>query len=206
MGEAFRLTCKEVLLRPGAALGRMGTEGTLGGSLLFALLGFCVGALPTAALVILIGLGKVLDLPTGEIDPYLLWIEVILPLRYVGAALVLSPVATFLASGVDHGMLRMFGASSSFRTTLRAHALSQGVFLIGVVPVFSLPVMLPWQLGLRFMAYRKLHRLGWGGTAVAMVLPWMVLGALGFVVYCFSWAWEAAYEPAFEGDHFLYKD
>ncbi|WP_342377272.1 YIP1 family protein [Myxococcus stipitatus] len=191
LGEAFRLTCKEVILRPRAAFERMGREGTIGGSLLFAWLAFCAGALATTALLLLIALGKVLDAPTGRVDPYLLWTEVIIPLRFMGAVLVLAPIATLLGSVMDHLMLWMFGVPSSFRSTLRAHALSQGVSLIGVVPVFSLPVMLLWCLGLRVMAYRKLYRLGWVTPVAVMVLPWVVLGLLGCATAVF-WLFDSA--------------
>ncbi|QDE99184.1 hypothetical protein BHS05_27050 [Myxococcus xanthus] len=207
LGKAFRLTCKEVMLRPATTFGRMEPEGSVGSSLLFALLCFCVLYLPSGGLYTLLGLLNVLGSPYGSFDSFSFRLLVALPLIILGVAAVLSPVATLVVSGVEHLLLRMAGVPGSFRMTLRRHVMSQGVSLVGLLPFFALPVSLVWATGVRVMAYRSLSRSGWVRASVAVLLPALVMGGLGLWGYrVVTEPWVVQQESAYEGDGALWGE
>ena len=170
---AFWRTFVTVLLHPDRfATAR--AEGSVGGSLLFALL--C--SLPNALSVGLMYLGIFSFLPqlvasaSKQTAPAeMRWMG---PAALVGA-LIAGPLfglfTTLVGSGLDHLVLRMGGATRSYGVTLRANALSQAPWVLGLVPIVGAQVALVWTLVARVIAYRGLHRTSWGpavaGTLVA---------------------------------------
>jgi hypothetical protein len=59
----------------------------------------------------------------------------------------------------------------SFSVTLRAHALSTGVYLLGLMPFCSLYVFPVWALVLRVLANMHLHGIGAGRATAGVLLP-----------------------------------
>lgn len=182
--KAFWTTCVDVMLRPGATFGRMSPEGSVGSSLFFALLtalaGYFVTTLLYFAVLLVVPYENLASRGLDEPGPgffrgavvffFFLWM-VLMPLFSVGI--------TVVASALDHVVLRMAGAPSTFTATLRGHALSQGVYLIGLVPFCGMYVMPFWSAGARVAAYQKLYRVGWGQAAFGALFVPVVTCCLG---------------------------
>ncbi|WNG50678.1 YIP1 family protein [Archangium minus] len=170
--KAFWKTCVNVLLRP-EFFSRARAEGSASSSLLFVLL--C--SLPPCFVTGLTYLGMfsfmpaMFPIPRAEDQPNV-------PFEWIGvaafvASILLGPVmavaTTVLGAGLDHLVLRMGNVTRGFQVTLRAHALSQAPWVLGVVPFIGTQVAPFWALVARVFAYRGLHRTTWG-VAVAGAL------------------------------------
>ncbi|QRK09655.1 YIP1 family protein [Archangium violaceum] len=178
--KAFWKTCVTVLLRP-ETFSRARSEGSASSSLLFVLLcslpPFFVTGLTYLGMFIL--MPAMFPLPQKEGQP-----EVPFALMGMGmfvASILLGPVMlvamTVINAGIDHLVLRMGNVTRGFQVTLRAHALSQAPWVLGVVPFIGAQVAPFWALVARVFAYRGLHRTTWG-VAVAGAL-------LGPALFCF---------------------
>jgi hypothetical protein len=176
---AFWKTFVEVLLRPGT-LSTVRAEGTVGSSLLFALL--C--SLPSCVVTGITYLGlfsfmsQLFPVPGTEAgsetssEQIFQWVG----LATFGFLVLLGPplsvLFTLLNAGVDHLFLRMGGITRDFAVTLRANALSQAPMVLGGVPLIGAQVAPFWVLVARVFAYQGLHRTTWGVAAAgALAAP-----------------------------------
>ena len=161
-------------------------EGSAGGSLLFALL--C--ALPSCLVMGLSYLSLFFLMPSVAPRPA----EVLTPGYVTGMFLsfmVLGPLfslaATVILAGLDHLVLMLGGISRGYSVTLRAHALSQGPWLIGAVPCLGMYVAPFWVLVARAFAYRGLHQTTWGvalaGTLLTPLLSCCMCGGAYFYMF-----------------------
>lgn len=198
MMKAFWRTCVEVMLRPGAAFARMQPEGSVRDALLFVGLSTFAAYLTTMCLYFAIlmtfpNFERVFSQGQGATDgaSFRLAIGALFVFCLVAAPLG-SIVGTLLAAGMDNLVLRMTGAPSSFNTTLRAHAFSQGVFLLGLVPFCSLYVTPLWSIVVRIMAYQKLYRLGWGRATVGALAGPLLFCGLFLGGYAALWMFIAS--------------
>lgn len=93
--------------------------------------------------------------------------------------------ALFLSALEQVGLMLLGAQPKRFTVTVRAHALSMGVYLTGLMPFCSLPVFGLWALGLRIIALQHLHQTTGGKAAGAVLLP---LGMLVGGLAAFSFA------------------
>ncbi|WP_257458306.1 YIP1 family protein [Archangium lipolyticum] len=172
---AFWKTFVEVLLRPGN-LSAVRSEGSVGSSLLFALLCSLPGCIMTG--VTYLGMFTFMSrlFPTPDTDPdterIFQWagVATFAFLVLIGPPLTLA--FTLLNTGVDHLVLRMGGITRDFTVTLRANALSQAPMVLGGIPFIGAQVAPFWMLVARVFAYRGLHQTTWGvATAGALAAP-----------------------------------
>jgi hypothetical protein len=92
----------------------------------------------------------------------------------------LSVAHTVVSAGMDHLVLRLAGAPKDFQVTLRANALSQAPYLLGLIPLLGMQIAPFWTMVVRVFAYRGMHQLRWGpavaGALVAPVLSFLLCG------------------------------
>ncbi|MFY1826835.1 YIP1 family protein [Myxococcus fulvus] len=176
--KAFWKTCVEVMLRPVTTFERTSREASVGDSLLFAGLTAFVGYFSTWFLYTLFLLAFPYETfpasgSDNETHPALLrGVAVVLFVICMLLVPLLSMGLTLVAAGLDHLVLKVAGAQGPFATTLRGHALAQGVYLAGLVPFCSMYVLPFWSLGVRVSAYRSLHGVGWGPAVFgALLIP-----------------------------------
>lgn len=178
------MTCMEVMLRPDATFARMEPKGSVKDSVLFMFLCGCTGFLPTVVFFfaiepLLSGRPESIDVPS-----FASWL-VVLPLA--------NAVGSFLAACLDNVILRMVGARVPLESTMRGYALSQGVYLLGLVPVLSLYVILIWSFMARVTAYHHGGRMGWRQAAVGVFWVWfLALGLLGLCGAGLFWLFDSA--------------
>ena len=172
--KAFYKTCVEVLLRPGPTFSESRTEGTVGSSLLFSLLcGFL--AFFTTGIVYAVFFGAMsMALPSdtgeGPSPSEFRWIMVAMMGAWIVLAPVMAVVTTVVNAAIDHLVLRMCGVTRGFQVTLRANALSQAPYALGVVPICGAQVAPIWTMVARVFAYRGQHRTTWGVAALGALL------------------------------------
>jgi|GEM_PF-6153221 len=114
------------------------------------------------------------------------------PGLFAACALVGPPMfllLTLVSAGVDHLVLRAAGVSRGFRVTLRANALSQAPWALGIIPFLGTQVAPFWALVSRVYAYRGLHRTTWGpafaGALIAPLLSCCLCGGGYFALFFF---------------------
>lgn len=177
--KAFWKTCWDLLLKPTATLNGIRPTAPLGNSLYFSLMCSVAGFFTTGVLYVLIFgvFFSYLPMPetAGADAPDVKDIRFFAMLG-MGAWTLLMPflavLATFLSSCLDHVILKLSGAERSFEVTVRANALSQAPFIVGLVPFIAMYASPFWAVGLRVVTYRTLHRLGWGpAVAGALAVP-----------------------------------
>jgi hypothetical protein len=172
---AFWKTFVDVLLRPGT-LSAVRAEGSVGSSLLFALLCSLPGCFVTGVTYLglfsfMSALFPVPSTPSGAEQAFR-WAGLAAFGFFVLAGPPLFLLLTVLSAGVDHLVLRIGGITRDFAVTLRANALSQAPWVLGGVPVIGAQVAPFWGLVARVFAYRGLHRTTWGvATAGALAAP-----------------------------------
>ena len=183
--KAFWKTCVEVLLRPQVTFSAARTQGSVGSSLLFSLLCSLAGML-TSLLVYMVIFGLFfLFMPTpagAKEDPRAMFplMMVIMFVFWGVVGPLLSVAHTVVSAAIDHVVLRLAGATRGFQVTLRANALSQAPYLLGLIPLLGMQVAPFWTMVARVFAYRGLHQLKWGpavaGALVAPVLGFLLCG------------------------------
>jgi hypothetical protein len=172
--KAFFKTCVEVMLRPGPTFSESRTEGTLGSSLLFALMCGFLAFFTTGLLyaVVFGAMSFVLPSGTGK-GPTPTEFRVIMGVM-MAVWTLLAPVfavaTTVINAGIDHLVLRMGGITRGFLVTLRANALSQAPYALGVIPFCGMQVAPFWTMVARVFAYRGQHRTTWGVAAAGALL------------------------------------
>ncbi|RKH72073.1 zinc ribbon domain-containing protein [Corallococcus aberystwythensis] len=171
--KAFWRTCFGMLMRPTELLRGVNPDAPVGSSMLFVFLSAIAGFLTTglvytAVMGLIMGLAPETDTNGADPKTVKLWMM-------VGMAtwMVLMPVfstgMTLVTAGLDHLILRIGGVERGFSVTMRAHAISQAPYIVGVIPFIAVYAAPFWAMGLRVVTYRTLHRTSWG-TAVAGAL------------------------------------
>ncbi|MGZ3460343.1 MAG: hypothetical protein ACXU86_17790, partial [Archangium sp.] len=87
----------------------------------------------------------------------------------VGPLLCLA--ATVMGAGLGHLVLRIGGITRGYPVTLRALALSQAPWVLGLVPFIGTQVAPFWVLVACVFAYRGLHRTSWGVALAGVLVP-----------------------------------
>jgi hypothetical protein len=160
----------------------------MGFVMLSAIAGFLTTGLVYTALIGVI-MGLVPETETSGADPkdVKLWMTL-----GMAAWTVLMPIfstgMTLVNAGLDHLILRMGGVEHRFSVTMRAHALSQAPYIVGVIPFVAVYAAPFWAVGLRAFTYRTLHRTSWGtaiaGAFLAPVLSCCLCGGVyGAIVF-----------------------
>jgi len=174
---AWWKTSVQLISNPSQALANAEPDAPLGSSLLFATLSTIVGFAPTLLLyaviivpAMLLGLRDTANLPfSAGLVPVLL-------VAYVAVLLVMNVASVLMLSGFDHLGLLLFGAQpKSYTVTVRAHALSMGPYLLGLLPLCSLYVFPIWAIVLRIIANMHLHKTTAGKATAAVLLPMVLL-------------------------------
>ncbi|NBD10191.1 zinc ribbon domain-containing protein [Corallococcus silvisoli] len=191
--KAFWKTCFGMLMRPTETLRGLNPDAPVSSSLGFVLLSAIAGFLSTG-LVYTVFIGLILGLVPAK-DASAEDLESMKPWLTAGMALwtVLMPFfstgMTLVNAGLDHLILRMGGVERGFSVTMRAHALSQSPYIVGVIPFVALYAAPFWAAGLRAVTYRALHKTSWGtaiaGAFLAPVLSCCVCGG-GYAVIMFA--------------------
>lgn len=156
-------------------------DAPLGSSVLFSLLSTAVGFGPTMlgyALIIVpmlifgranrgVGDGNWLLAAGTGVGVVLIYVVVLLAVQ-LGSVLFIS--------GLDHlGLMLMGARPKSYTVTVRAHALSMGPYLLGLLPFCSLYVFPLWSVVLRIIANMHLHKTTAGKATAAVLIPFLLL-------------------------------
>jgi DNA-directed RNA polymerase subunit RPC12/RpoP len=184
--RAWWRTSVQLISSPGQTLSTANPEGTVGSSLLFAVLSLVVGYTPTFGLYALAMIPMAL-LGKGELGKDLDGLSpLIIPLVmvvYGGLLVVFQLAGVLIWAGIDHLGLMLLGAKpKSYTVTVRANALSMGPYLVGLVPFCGFYVFFIWALVLRVLALMHLHKTT-GGKATAAVLVPVVLLCGGLMLF-----------------------
>ncbi|HYO59580.1 zinc ribbon domain-containing protein [Archangium sp.] len=169
--KAFWRTVVNVMLRPDA-FSTARPEGSAGSSLLFALL--C--SLPPSFMTGLTYLGLFTVLPpliptqTRSAEEIPVWVGLGTFIFCVLLGPPMSLALTVVGAGIDHLVLRIGGVTRGFQVTLRANALSQAPWVLGLVPLLGVQVAPIWALVARAFAYRGLHQTTWGVALTGALL------------------------------------
>lgn len=184
--RAWWRTSVQMISSPGQTLQSATPEGSLGSSLLFALLSTLAGYLPTFILIFGAGaLGATAAFmerakPAGAesfIVMGVLAVELVLVFAF-------QIVFVLVYALLDHVMLMILGAQPRrFEVTVRANALSLGPMLVGLVPLCGFYVFPLWSLVLRIIALMHLHKTTAGKAVLAVLLPIVVCCGLFGVLY-----------------------
>ncbi|WP_208723169.1 zinc ribbon domain-containing protein [Corallococcus llansteffanensis] len=176
--KAFWKTCVGLLMQPTRTLQGINPDAAVGSSLRFVFLSAVAGFLTTgivytALIGVIMGLVPEADAQAAEGSPapqtVKLWMTV-----GMAAWTVLMPFVstgmTLVNAGLDHLILRMGGVARGFSVTLRAHALSQAPYIVGLIPFVAVYAAPFWAMGLRVVTYRSLHRTTFGTAAAGALL------------------------------------
>ncbi|WP_375755849.1 YIP1 family protein [Corallococcus exercitus] len=174
--KAFWRTCYGLLMQPTATLRGVNPDAPVSSSMTFVFLSAIAGFLTTgivytAIIGIILGLVPQADKGVEDPEAMKLWMTV-----GMAAWTVLMPFVsagmTLANAGLDHLILRMGGVERGFSVTMRAHALSQAPYIVGVIPFVAVYAAPFWAMGLRAFTYRSLHRTSWGtALAGALLVP-----------------------------------
>lgn len=182
--RAWWRTSTRLIGAPTQTLQGASPEGSMGSSALFALLSVLVGVGPFMLLMLGFGaLGAVAAVSSSKASPELGLMGGIFAGEFV-FILLLQFASVFLIAAFDHLALMAVGAQPrSYEVTLRANALSMGVYLVGLVPFCGLYVAGIWALVIRIFAYMHLHKISGGKAAAGALLPLALFCGLGL----FAW-------------------
>ena len=188
MWRAWWRTSVLMISSPGQALSSAQSDAPLGSSMLFALLSTIAGYLPTlasAALVFvpaaLLGRSSTSAVPNAALmgltgAAVLLFYAVMIFVMQLGSVM-------FVAA-LDHlGLMALGAQPKSYTVTVRAHALSMGPYLVGLLPFCSLYVFPLWSVVLRVIANMHLHKTTAGKATAAVLLPMVLLCGGVFALY-----------------------
>jgi hypothetical protein len=162
-------------------------DAPLGSSIFFAMLCALVGVMPTFLLAMPISFLSERSTPGSDLPGMQLGqaIGTVFGTVTVVVFLLLYHLAALLLlAGLEHLALAAVGGQpKSYAVTVRAHALSMGCLLIGLVPFCSLYVYPLWSLVLRVFAVNVLHRTTAGKATAAVLLPVGLLCGGGIALY-----------------------
>jgi hypothetical protein len=180
--NAFIETLVMVLTKPGEAFTAMKREGGLGGPLIYALIGGCVGGV--VSFLFSLGLQSV-GLFADHHDTFSTMAGM-----GVGSAafIILLPlfiiIGLFIGSAIVHLCLMIVGgAKQSFETTFRVLAFSQGsTGPLQMVPVCGGFIALVWGLVCNCIGLARAHETDTGRAVLAIFLPLIVCCGGGLLI------------------------
>jgi hypothetical protein len=150
-------------------------DAPLGSSLFFAALASLVGIGPT---VLLYGLAMVPVLafsPNDDLPKFAPALVPVFVVLYLLLYVAFQMASVLVVSGIDHLALMVVGAEPrAYTVTVRAHALSMGCYLVGLVPLCGLYVFPLWSLVLRVITNMHFHKTSGGRAAAAIVGPMLL--------------------------------
>lgn len=191
--RAWWQTSVALLMSPMVTLQNAKREGTVGSSLLFAVVSSVAGFFTTVTLYALLIGGALLatamssndsmgGAPAAGIGAIGGVIGLII---YFGILLGAQVAMLFVLAGIEHLVLKVTGEPNlgSYETTLRAHSLALAPYVLGLIPFCGLMVMGIWSLVLRCITLTQLQRVSAGKAVVAVLAPMLVLCGCVFVGY-----------------------
>lgn len=192
MMRAWFLTSKSLMLEPTQTLQAAPRDGTVGSSLLFAVISCLAGFLPTL-LLYLVGFGGALLVAASESSKGLngpgLGIGVVggiaVFLIYLVMLIGIQIASVFGLAGIEHLVLHLTGEREigGYTATLRAHVLGLAPFILGLLPICGFMVMGLWSLVLRCLTLMHLQRVSAGKAVAAVLAPLLVLCGCGGLFY-----------------------
>ncbi|MFT3714164.1 MAG: YIP1 family protein [Archangium sp.] len=178
--RAWWRTSVMMISQPTKTCSRAKPDAALGDSLFFAALSTLVGTTPTILVYVLILIPIFIFSPEKDLPKFTAALVPVFALVYLVFLVVFQVAGVMVLSGIDHLALMLLGANPrSYSTTVRAHALSMGCYLVGLLPFCGLQVMVIWSLVLRIIANMHFHKTT-GGKATLAVLGPVVLFCGGF--------------------------
>lgn len=186
MWRAWWRTSVLMISSPGV-LSTAEPEASLGSSMLFALLSTIAGYVPTLACVGVVMVPSMLlgSLGASGGKAALMGLtSIFVVLVYAVIIFVFQLGSVLFIAGLDHVGLLLVGAQPrSYTVTVRAHALSMGPFLVGILPICSIYVFPMWSVVLRVIANMHLHKTTAGKATAAVLLPMVLLCGGVFALY-----------------------
>lgn len=185
MWRAWWRTSVLMISSPGQTLATAEPDAPLGSSMLFALVSTMVGWLPTILMTIPGVLLARLTAPDEKGGLFFAFgIAVGSVLIYGFMILVWQLGALLFLSALDHLGLMLLGSNpKSLTVTVRAHALSTGTYLVGLLPVCSVYVFPLWSLVLRIIGLMSFHKTTAGKATAAVLIPVALFCGLIFAFY-----------------------
>jgi hypothetical protein len=112
----------------------------------------------------------------------------------IPAAFVGMTVALYLSSFLWHGLLKLLGGKGSFQSTLRVVGYGSGAAAWLLIP-FAGAVMAPlMKTALYYHGFREMHGLSRFRAAFAVMVPLLILAALGAVAFASGYASDARFD------------
>jgi hypothetical protein len=166
---AFADTWKGAALTPTRFFSAMPEHGTLGSALLYYLpLGIAVAGASLFWTVTLTGTGPEREAVLGEMPLG----GAMNPLLEFALSPVILLLSLFIAAGVTHGMLKLFGgANRSFSFTTRVFAFAYSPQIFALVPFVGTVVGFVWMVGVAVLGLRAGHRTSLGRVLAAVLIP-----------------------------------
>lgn len=178
--RAWWRTSVLMISSPTQSLSTAEPDAPLGSSMLFALLSTAAGFGPTMVGYALMIVPMLIfsrtksafegswALGAGTVVGVMLFYGVLLLGFQLGSVL-------FVAA-LEHLSLMLLGAKpKSYTVTVRAHALTMGPYLLGLLPFCSLYVFPIWSIVLRIIAHLHLHKTTAGKATAAVLIPFALL-------------------------------
>lgn len=180
--NAFWQTARSTMFSPGLCYPGLSPTGRLWDPISYALfastaclLAALVGLGALASIIALVAAGRQAAQGIGIGAAALGGIAIALPL--------LMLVRIFLLAGVEHLGLIILGASQNgFEATLRAHCYATGPAVFLVIPLCGPYIAEIWQMVLRVLGYRSVHKTSIGKAVFAVLAPIALCGGLYFLL------------------------
>ena len=181
--RAWWQTSIRIISAPSQTLQGARPDAPMGSSALYAAMCVLVGVVPFFLVMAgFAALGALVGKRSGEGAEPLTLLGIVVGELFCGTVMQFAFV--FLFAAFEHLALLLVGAQpKSFDVTLRATALSHGVYLVGLVPVCGLYVAPVWALVIRIIAYMHLHRTTAGKAAAGALLPMVLFCGLGLAAW-----------------------
>ncbi|HSJ25908.1 MAG TPA: Yip1 family protein [Longimicrobiales bacterium] len=166
---AFGETWTGASLRPRSFFRAMPADGTIRTALLYYIpLGIAVAGADLFWTLTLGGLEPESEAVLGEL-PLGGGMNPLLEFLMAPVILLLS---LFIAAGVTHALLKLFGgANRSFRFTTRVFAFAYSPQILAVVPVIGTVGGFIWMVGIAIIGLREGHRTSLGRVLAAVLIP-----------------------------------
>lgn len=185
--RAWWRTTRQILFSPTSTFGQATPHGTVGSSVLYALIAqvLQIGSIVVFYALIFGGIA-VAGLSSPNAKPGsagILGAMVGVLIGVMALGVLFGFVALVIGAALDHVVLRLLGVKHGWKVTLRAAALSMAPSVCGLVPICGAQVAFFWTFVVRVFAYRGLHQTTGGKAAAgALVVPavMMLLLAAGY--------------------------
>jgi hypothetical protein len=167
--EAFGRTWRGASLEPRRFFGSLPEHGSIPGALLYYVpLGIAVAGANLFWSLLRGGVETEQDAVLGELD---LGRAISPVLEFLFSPLILL-LSLFLAAGVTHLLLRLFGgANRDYGFTTRVFAFAYSPQILGIVPVVGGVVGFVWMIVVAMIGLKEGHRTTMGRVAAAVLIP-----------------------------------